>query len=330
MPEETTFEEMVAAEEGTATEPDTSTADPPAEPDVTAGDEPVGDEPTEDTPPDDGATGDEPDGDEKLLVDLMETGHDWLGKYESKEAAFEGLKNALNLVGQRNEDAQIAKTLRDRLGDEAFERLVAGTPAPTKEADEEQEIPPSVDDMLLAQQAAEQEGASPEVRQRAAKMLKAYQERLHRLASQPELVVAEAKIVKDLQARLDALEKTTTESSATAAESAWVGQHQADLYVNGTNDLTPLGKRTQGLLESDPDVQAVPDRINQLNLALRLARGSLPKPKKTRTVPKGANHQAGTNRGKDDLRTLEEQMDADLEADPDAFFAKWVGAAMEE
>ncbi|MHC4705324.1 MAG: hypothetical protein ACYTFQ_32665 [Planctomycetota bacterium] len=161
-------------------------------------------------------------------------------------------------------------------------------------------------------------------------MLKAYQERLHRLASQPESVVAEAKIVKELQARLDALEKTTTESSATAAESAWAAQHQADLYVNGTNDLTPLGKRTQGLLESDPDVQAVPDRISQLNLALRLARGSLPKPKKTRTVPKGANHQAGTNRGKDDLRTLEEQMDADLEADPDAFFAKYVGAAMEE
>ncbi|MHC4705323.1 MAG: hypothetical protein ACYTFQ_32660 [Planctomycetota bacterium] len=138
MPEETTFEEMVAAE-GAAAE-DTPAADPPAdppaEPDTPTGDEPTGDEPTGDEPPaePDGKADDEPEIDDETFLDALgATGYDFRGKYGTRQEAIAGLKNAFTLLGQRSEDAQIAKTLRDRLGDEAFERLVAGTPAPTKE-----------------------------------------------------------------------------------------------------------------------------------------------------------------------------------------------------
>jgi hypothetical protein len=323
--DELTLEELAENGGGTAV------ADPPESDatDAPPDDAAPADDAEPDTPSGDDDDVGEPDDDGSFMVDLSKTGQDWREKYGTPEQAIEGLNHLLKFAGQKNEDAQLTQRLRERLGEERFQQLVAGDPPPAAAGQPatspEPEIPASFEDIILAQQAIEQQDARPEVRERALKIINAYQQRLHRLAARPEEVVSEAQVIKDLQARLEAVEKTATETTSMAAEQAWGAQHSAELYT-ADGELTPLGKRTQGLLESDPDVTAITDRVRQLNMALRLARGSLPKPKPTRAVPKGAQHQAGTNRGRDDLRSVEEQMDADLEnLSEEAFLRKYLG-----
>jgi hypothetical protein len=320
---ETTLEDLVAQEAADSGEE--ATAEETAQETPESEETSSGEEETEDVSGEEGATedasGDESD---SFFDDLATTGYDWKGKYATKEAALEGLKHLVSTIGQRSEDAQDARALREKLGEEGYRRLLAGETPPaatSEEPDQSADLLSSYDDMLLAQQAAMQEGATPEVRQRAQKLLDTYNRRVFDLVTNPGGVLAGIEEIQTLKSQVDDLKQSTTETSTRAAETAWTSAHASEIFTDG--ELNMLGKRVQGILETeDPDLADIPHGVPRLNAALWKAKAEMPKPKPTRKVKKEAEHQKSPGRGGDDLRSDEEQMDAALETLGDEAFLK--------
>lgn len=316
MAEETTLEDLVAQEE--ASEEETQTAEEATE---EATEEAEETEATEDTEEESGEeeASEEPTGDIFSILD--QTGYDFRSKYQTPEAAIEGIKNMVASFGKRYEAAVEAQQLREKLGEEEYKRLLEGGTPPLKQevATDEVELPARWEEMQVIIDAARQENASSETVSKAKKLVAEWERRLWERATAPDV---STKKMAELEAKIAALEKTTTETTAQTAREAWTAEHATEIYAEGK--LNPLGQKVNSILQTDPEMEDYPDGVPRLNAALWKAKASMPKAKPTKKAPKTAQHQKAGGRGDDELRTDQEQMEADLERlDPVAYMQKW-------
>lgn len=219
-----------------------------------------------------------------------------MSKYASDADALHGMANAMKLLGQRNEDAAWAAKIKPHK--DKIEALLSGddpTPAPSpRPGDDEPEYDESWETLIQSG------NASKEVIEKYNRHVAWERKKLRELLKHPETLV-DTLLEQRLEERLKPIEQTTKQQAEAAAVrekqekmQAWIAQHKNDLYVNGdpTGDLTPLGKKAAELYQSDPFIRQMADQIQDdvalSEMALRLARGSVPKPNKTRKVPKPA------------------------------------------
>jgi len=277
----------------------------------------TGDDETED--PGDG--GDEPeDGDSPLakrgLMQWFESNYGLdLSKYSDDASGLHGIANAMKLVGQRDEDAQWAAQLKPYK--EQIEALVSGKKEESTEpVSDEPEFNEAWE--LLIQKG----NASPDIVEKYNKHVTWERNKLRELINDPEKALGsllEKKLggrVSEIEQKASQITSTLEQQKQAAAMDSWVGQHAADIYVDGDTrgELTVLGKRAAEIY-NDQFLQALPQMLSSNSelamseLALRLAKAETPKPNKTRKVPAAAVRKPNLASGGGDKTPVDSAVD---------------------
>lgn len=240
-------------------------------------DSPTGDPPTDDVPPD------EPEP-LSLVEQLAARGFD-VSKYQTEEAAIDGVAEALRLVGRRteadrNRDAMLA-TLQEKLGDDGLAAVLEGKPPSLPvSAPAEDKI---TNERIEVWKAQEQAGVLSETdRARWLKQIQKQQGVANALANRELPEGLDAKIAEAVEKRLQEFtEKQTNEFQA--EQTRWTednkrnefyAQHGKELFIRPESgvegELTALGQQVKQAYVNDPDLQDMPEGRNRLSIAYRL------------------------------------------------------------
>ena len=304
-----------AAEE-TATEealPDADDTTPEGDEPPETEDEPVAETEGVDESPEPEETDTDPQGFTKWYDQRY--GRSYSGQFKTDQEFVDALFEKDKLVGQRNEDAQKLKQLRDRIGEERLESLLVNEPA--KPADSkpapDANMPRSVDEYLLLQDAAGRPDATPATRDKYNAAQKALLKRfIAPDAPQQDAESISAQIEKVVAERMEKYTQTADERQAEdrtkAAESHWIQENIAKLYVDGDpqRGLTPLGTRVDEIIRTDPDLRETKSKLAQWRLSLKMAIAERPAPKQPRTPSQKARRQAAVKTGTPKEKTVDE------------------------
>lgn len=260
------------AEAATAAETATATETTPTSPDG-------------DAPPDDGQDFDPLAfcrwGDETY-------GGNHTSQFASDSEFMRSAKHAMQMVGERNEDAKQWRELQEQYrGREAeLDKLMSRPDAANGRR--RQTSLPDYDPTWQHQIAAGT--ATPEVQRKYLQHTNAVLEQMRAVLANPEEFLGQAQggQFSELTQKVAALEERFTSSSTEQAEAAWVDRHNALLRTN-EGKPTILGEhfikayhRLQGREMSE---------IDRRDTAMDIARAGHPKPNATQPVPQHAVHQ---------------------------------------
>lgn len=313
-----TLEDLVAQEqaaESAASAPETPAASAPAPAEETPPDEPAGEtaeaasEPPEETPPDDDA---------QLLQRMDElTGYRLSERYTSTDEALRGLGHALKMLGQRDEDAQFGRSLREKYGDR-LEAILKEAPASAPAETPGSPLPDSYDAYESLRDAAHIRSKEPgyesdPVYRRGVEATRALAQRTFDTIKQFEGLQEQ---VGELRQQLESQQQTYQATSSQQAEVSWWHAHQDEMCQKGDwKALTPLAKRIVETIQSDEDCQALAQSRGPqaaLDVARAKVLASQPKPKPTKPVSPHAVHQPGVAPSDHRAMTPDELLQSDL------------------
>jgi hypothetical protein len=282
---EPTVEELAAQEAAAAAE--TPPADPPADP------------PTD--PPEDK---DPPSSDPEPVNEHMawlekETGFKFSDRYNTDADAGQGIKHALQLVGQKNEDAAEMRELRDKLSPEQLVKLKSGEAQDPAAPAKESKLPTTHREyQLLIDKATkmEKEGLpgyqdDPEYRRAIA----AQQEMSERAFQAPQEVADLKAEVAELKKGLSSQQAGSQAAIEKQQVDEWTARHAGELFQED-GQLTALGALTDSTFKTDPlcDEKSGQTKMDRFEIALRTAKGNLPASGGTKEPGKNATQQPGT------------------------------------
>ncbi len=321
---------IAEATETTATEPAAEEITPEGGPEAA---EVPPESPPDEQGGDDAGAAEEPD-DQDILVYMKEThsGLDYT-KYKDDVAFLKGAAEAMQVVGRRDEDAQLGKQVRGVLGDQPdqLESLLKGEaplapepPANGKPDSGQQDGPPDFNQAWLTHndkgELVPALGAPKDV---AAKY-QAYQSwrerRLDEMAVDPGKFFGEAMTERDkaMEGRLrEAREVEAAQERQEAAVGALCEKHSSLLHVDGdpAKGLSVEGERVKELFDESKD--DFTNDLARLRSAIREVQHDQPKPPPRR--PRGkAVRQAGVASVEPEKKTVVELLTSGLSADGSA------------
>jgi len=280
---EPTIEELAAQEAAAAVE--TPPADPPVDPPA----DPPSDPPAEDAP-----------ANEHIAWLEEKTGFKFSDRYDTDDAAGQGVKHAFQLIGQRNEDAAEYRALKEKLSPDQIAKIKAGeslTPTtPLPQADKNLPTTHREYKDLVEKAARMQQEAipgfqdDPEYR-RAIAAQEVWGERAFQA---PEDIAALKAQVEELQKGLVNQQQYAVDTAANQEIEAWRAQHAQELFQDNGKP-TALGSLAASILETDPlcGVKSGLSQSDRFEVALRTAKGQLPPSGGTKTPGKNATQQPG-------------------------------------
>jgi len=327
MSTDVSLEDLVAQEQA-ASEANAAPSESPSSP---ASDASTPTEASSESPPDDAETPSPESGDEELsdedakLLQRMEelTGYQLSDRYTSSEEALRGLGHAIKLLGQRDEDAQFGRSLREKYGDQ-IEALLAkasneATPPRPEAADTS--LPSSYDAYEAIHEAATLRAKEPgyendPVYQRGVEASRLLARRSFEVISQFDALQKE---VTELHKQLDTQQQSSQATSAQQAEASWWQAYQGEMCQEGNwEKLTPLAKRTLQIAQSDDHCKFLMTSLGPqaaLDVARAKALADQPRPKPTKPVSPHAIHQPGVAPSDHRPMTAEEVLQTDLDGE---------------
>ncbi len=218
-------------------------------------------------------------------LDAYGIGRDLRQKFgDNAAAAFQSLIEGYKLVGQKNEEAALAKKLKERLGEDGVQALLNGQQPGTPESLEK--LPREVFDALI--KAASQPGAPEEVVALAEKA------RAQMYDSQGTVPREVQETIASLKHEVDSLKTALQEGRQTNAVDTFYASHRAELE-NPNGELTELGKSFAHEFRTNEECtdldQGDPKRYR---LAYKFAKFKIPKAKGTRPVKDTAKSEPST------------------------------------
>jgi hypothetical protein len=259
--------------------------------------------------------------DDRALMDYFEKNYGLdMSKYGTSKDLLHGMANAMQLVGQRNEDAQWAAKYKPY--QEQLDNILAGKK-------EEEPAKPGSDEPEWSdawEVLAEKNQLPPDLAAKYNAHVKWERNKLKQIVNDPESVFGKmlderlGNRVSEIEAQSKQMQETLRAKEQQAEIDAWNSRHAADLYIKGLgSELSPLGKKAAELYQ-DNFVQKFVENYQQnpqlamSELAVRLARADMPKPNGTLKTPQSAvrkpNLASGGKEPKSATEEAIEQIDA--------------------
>lgn len=300
--DEPSLTDLVAQEQATESGGGEATEEPAStspEPDTPATEEPDADtpEPSADQPPADrDETEDAAVAEHKQWLQEV-TGYSF-DRYADDKAAGEAIKNALGMVGQRDEDAVLGRLFREEGAQAVIEHL-RGDATPTAEGEtakpEATPLPSTWDgyDLLMKQVDQTKDPNDPTL-QRAVAASRAFNKAAFQTVRQsvPQL---EDKVAK-LEERLAKQEADSTATAEQNERAQWFAEHRNEFWLkDDPKQLTALGQQVLQAYNAHPDCESLPDEsLQRWRIAHLAALAGRPAPKSTQKPSKQAVRQAST------------------------------------
>lgn len=223
-------------------------------------------------------------------------------RYSSDEAMAEGIKNALELIGQRDEDAQFGRSLRRTLAPDQIERLLRGEIEPQKPASDSS--PDSTPDMpasyreyqlLLEKLKQSNDPTDPEYR-RALAAATAFSRRNFEAVRELDNLKKDLASIKD---KLASQEQTFQARTEEQAVDQWLGSHAGEFWQDpaARKKPTALAEQVAHQYEHNPVCKKLPPQgVDRWEHAYAAAHLALRPIQKTNKPGAGAINQPATRK----------------------------------
>lgn len=277
-------------------------------------DAPVADSTAEETTttpePETAATPEAPESDEQLSIrgwiDEL-TGLKIADKYKTDEEMAEGIANLYKRIGQRDEEAELGRYLREH--ESEFREYLASKqqpkPAESKPEPQSSDVPEWDENWRYQVEYDEagnliaRKGSSPDIPAKIKKYMDWRERRLDEVARNPEKFaskVLEQQMVKLREEATRASQEEIVRAQEQAAIGAWGAQHSAELMVDGdVNQPTMLGKKYIEVYESK--LAGMPDGLRKIQTAYEMAKLAMPQAKPTKKPLPRSLHQPPVSPG---------------------------------
>ena len=285
---------------------DPPVVDPPVS-DPPPGDPPVADPPVADPPATDPPAADPPENDGGDLFQYFEQAfgdNSLRTKYGGDPAkALAGLYEASRKVGERDDDAVLARNLKDRLGTDGLQSLLDATPKAKNGLDFTAE-------QLEAWQAQIDTGKAPQkVVDQYTEAQAAVTRAVVQLATKPEAFVRQLiePHLTEMQKMREELEQRVTSTQQVSQRDAWMQKNAKALYNNGdpAAGFSPTAVEAGKIHDSHPSLRNLPaGSVERMSLALELAQAKAPKAQPTKPVNPNAVRTPALGAGATDLPTV--------------------------
>jgi len=180
--------------------------------------------------------------------------HAWIDSFTDDDALIKGIENQTALIGRRHADSQVVKYLQDNgITAQELETLIANKGKPAGNNGNEEWNPKWVT-INAKGQVSPTASAPPDIEARIARRQALVAEAMFDDEKMAALVAPH--IGKDIDSKAKAAQQELQAQMAQQEEqrsfAGWVNEpkHRNLLYIEGTNDLTPLGKLMESRLQS--------------------------------------------------------------------------------